>query len=964
MSTADVFMEIRSGRLVGADDLKDRVLGYLKDRVADLGARVYNYPGVFTAFTLTSPAADTITVTGTGYAADGLGNILQPSLCVDGADNFMAGVGFENALGVTYYVVLKYAELPSGAQQNSKGFAEFTGTREFIGESGDPDGVTDNGNGTITFQINGLLEGVKSVPRKAYVWLKVPQSSSSEHKQLCTISWNGAANTITTTHKLGQTTVTTDASKYTVLVPGPSIRRYTNFEVEFGVPGYVNIGRVVGAGAGNVPVIFSTQAQNVIDNSLSSLNAMLDAYSTRYISTGGGPSANMAGTNRYNAGCVPFGGLIYVVGGDGTTAAGGCVSQVHSYNPGTNSWTVKASIPSQGGAPANRSGMGLVASASKIYLLGGGDESAAPNAAYSVVQVYDPNTNTWGSALASMPAARKDMFCTLIGDTIYVMGGVDNNNFETATVWSYSIANDAWTVLTPMANTYSEGGSATLNGTFYKVAGGKNTFTDAEVWRYDPAGGWTARASLPIALRGVRCIVHNGVLIACGGRASTGYATRSFYAYNESRNEWTDLGEMPGQPIRDHGFAALDGIAHVIGGITTQITTDSITGAHSKVDVSRMAIATGAGIVSSSGQTFARVGSGTTTITAKPAAMRVAPSVTVNGRVYFVCGETAAGAASQEFWCYHPETDTYERLADCPLGRAWGGAVYHARENAIYAFGGQVGGFPVTSLERYDFATKAWTSISVSPSIDRCGFGQAVLAGDKIYMFGGSSGGVTTASTGGQIIHLRSRTTSIPAALPAARRWTLNFGLPKSQGVGVADSGHHIYVMGGDAGGNVLSTIYVYDTDFNTFVTHGATLSANRGYAQVEPIPGTMKAAIIGGVAVTNTATNLVTIYDFATMTSTNITNLSASRLLPSGAYIGGLFYMFSGSSGTSAAMTGQTTASYTYDSAYAAPELSLPKNYTTGRTAHTFGVRSGHLYGAHSWLANEAAEFIVTGDQ
>jgi hypothetical protein len=310
MSTADVFMEIRSGRLVGADDLKERVLGYLKSRVGDLGSRVYNYPGVFSPFTITSPGSDRISIVGSGVVTDGLGNFLEPALCVDGADNFMTGVGFENALGVTYYVVLKYAELPSGVQQSSKGFPEFVGTREFIGESGDPDSATDNGNGTITFQINGLLEGVKSVPRKAYVWLKVPQSSSSQHKELCTISWNGASNTITTTHKLGQTTVTTDASKYTVLVPGPTIRRYTNFEVEFGVSGYANIGRVVGAGAGNTPTSFSTTAQNLIDTSLSSLNAVLDAYSTRYISTGGGPSANMAGTNRYNAGCVPFGGLI------------------------------------------------------------------------------------------------------------------------------------------------------------------------------------------------------------------------------------------------------------------------------------------------------------------------------------------------------------------------------------------------------------------------------------------------------------------------------------------------------------------------------------------------------------------------------------------------------------------------------------------------------------------------------
>lgn len=954
-------MSIRSGRLVGSDDLRDRVLGYIRDRLADLTSRTFGRDGVFSQFTLASPGADMITVAGDGFATDGIGNILEPALCVDGAIEFMDNVGFENLNGVTYHVALKYAEIPSGAQQNSAGHAEFVGVREFIGESGNPDSVVDNGNGTITFVIDSLLESVKGTPRKAYVWLKVPQSSNSEHKELCTVVW-GASNSITTTHTIGQTTVSTDVTKYTVLVPGPTIRK--TFDPETAI-GYVYIGWVRGAGAGNSPVDFDIQNQKLIDTNLSNFNEILDGYSNYENLSGddAGTATALAGSARFRSGAVTFNGVIHVMGGDRTLPAGNMVAEHYSYNPATDTWTLKTAIPSQGGAPAERSGMGVIATTTKIYVIGGGDNSAAPSFAYNVVQCYDPNTNSWDALKASLPTAIRDMCIGKIGDYVYVAGGINNNATEIGDVSRYDIVNNSWSALTALPDTYSGSGSAVLNDQLYMVGGFKNAAASKGVLRFDPeTASWLARADLPIALYETKCAVINGILYAMGGANGSGYATRTLYAYNSERNEWTDLGEMPMQPIRSHVFQEVDGIGFISGGVTTRVTVDSISDRSARVDLSHVHLAGKAGIVASTGRSYARVGSGTTAIASKPSAMRSAPSVTVDNRVYFVCGEDAAGAASAEFWCYHPETDTYERLTDCPNARKWGGAVYHPRENAIYAIGGQTGGFSMTSVECYDLTAKTWSSRA--STIDRCGFGQAILVGDKIYLFGGGAGAVTTPSTGGQIYDIRTRAVTTPAVLPAARRWTVNFAVPKSTALGTEDSGAHIYVMGGDNAGNVLSTIYVYDTDTNLFSTSPVTLAATRGYAECVPILGTMKAAIIGGVSGGSNASTLITVFDFATMSATGITGLASARLWASAAHIGGLFYMFSGSSGSSGAPTGESSASFTYDASESRSVVSQIKNYSTGRKADVIGFGPGDIYGLHSWLLSESQEIVITGDQ
>ena len=62
---------------------------------------------------------------------------------------------------------------------------------------------------------------------------------------------------------------------------------------------------------------------------------------------------------------------------------------------------------------------------------------------------YDPVANSW-TAMANMPGPRRNPMTAHIDDTIYVIGGMQQNNYTSTrgTVWKYSIAGNDWTVAT------------------------------------------------------------------------------------------------------------------------------------------------------------------------------------------------------------------------------------------------------------------------------------------------------------------------------------------------------------------------------------------------------------------------------------------------------------------------------------------------------------------------------------
>ncbi len=183
-----------------------------------------------------------------------------------------------------------------------------------------------------------------------------------------------------------------------------------------------------------------------------------------------------------------IGGKLYAAGG----LAGGTTSDLCAvYDPATNAWQPRASLPFHQGRHHAASGT----DGQRFYIFGGkgfgsGDSGQAANG-FNSVEIYDPQTNAWSlsqllPSLAPLPVARSDMGRAVFwAGEFYVMGG------------------------------------ETLNG-----VGATPQKTYARVDAYNPATNvWRLEASLPTARHGISPALFQGRIFVAGGAPAAGLST-------------------------------------------------------------------------------------------------------------------------------------------------------------------------------------------------------------------------------------------------------------------------------------------------------------------------------------------------------------------------------------------------------------------------------------------------------
>jgi N-acetylneuraminic acid mutarotase len=181
------------------------------------------------------------------------------------------------------------------------------------------------------------------------------------------------------------------------------------------------------------------------------------------------------------------------------------------YDPGSDAWRALAPIPTKRGAAAAAEAGGKLYVIGGAAQLPGYNDLAIrpiqPHRSLDTVEEYDPATNTWRGR-ASMPTARNHLSAGTVNGKVYAIGGRLAAAFSivmpgnTDVVQEYDPAANSWATKAPMPTPRSGHASAVLNGRIYVGGGELQTYQFVAAFRafeaYDPGANlWVQLPFMP-----------------------------------------------------------------------------------------------------------------------------------------------------------------------------------------------------------------------------------------------------------------------------------------------------------------------------------------------------------------------------------------------------------------------------------------------------------------------------------
>ena len=200
----------------------------------------------------------------------------------------------------------------------------------------------------------------------------------------------------------------------------------------------------------------------------------------------------------------------------------------------------------------------------------------------SLVEVYDPQTNTW-QRLTDMPTVRSGAKAAVVDGKIYVLSGRVGKDRQAVNlkvlkvVEMYDPQTDTWVRKQDMSGHRMAFGIGVVAGKIY-IIGGTADVQPGAPWRvdlvevYDPATDtWAKRANMPARRMSVRTAVIRDTIYAIGGSGwppdgAGGPYLGTIEVYEPRINRWTKRPDMP-NPRLVFSSVAIDEKIYLIGGL-------------------------------------------------------------------------------------------------------------------------------------------------------------------------------------------------------------------------------------------------------------------------------------------------------------------------------------------------------------------------------------------------------------
>ncbi|MGD0922963.1 MAG: hypothetical protein ABSA70_14560 [Terriglobia bacterium] len=263
-------------------------------------------------------------------------------------------------------------------------------------------------------------------------------------------------------------------------------------------------------------------------------------------------------TARFGAAVAVVNSLVYVVGGC-VSPVGNPVAILEVYDPKTDRWASGSPMPEPRCA-------GAAAVIDGLIYVAGGYSSVGPTGGRPPVHgigVYDPRTDTW-STKASIPTTRYGLAVAVVDGVLYAVGGLGSGTGSGRAVEAYNPASNTWTTKAPMP-TAREGLAAGVVGGILFVTGGTGSPFPTTLDAYDPrSDAWATRGLIPTPRYSPAAGVINGLIYVVGGASGT---RQQVEAYDPKTNTWVTENPMP---TGRSGLVAgvVDDVLYAVGGET------------------------------------------------------------------------------------------------------------------------------------------------------------------------------------------------------------------------------------------------------------------------------------------------------------------------------------------------------------------------------------------------------------